>query len=464
METVLSRRAKLIVFWALVGLTLVGLAHFFKILTPFLWAAITAYVFQPLINIFVRRLHLPRPLVAGVIYLAIVATIVMGALTVFPVLRQQGTELANQLPGMVEAGFTGFEQRFPDLTEQLGIDPQALEGQVDELVNQLSSEAPRTALTVAQRLFHLVIELFVYLIATFFFFIQGDRFVGWLRNLLPGRYHLETDRVLGEVNRTLGAYLRGQALLVLIMSSVTYVALTIYDVPYAFALALATGFLELIPILGPWSAGALAVSVAALDPTPPFGWSNLTLVIAVGITYLVLRQLEDILVIPTLIGRIIHLHPLLVISMLLVGTAIGGVLGLLLAVPIAGVARILLRYIYGKLIAEPERHVRPIETHEQVAQLQADLPDLGNQQVVLLVHPGVVKWEDLPAFHRLAREAARQGTELSAVALDPIAGSLCTAVGMATTIIGNQEGDRLALTGQDGTPTVATVERVAKLR
>ena len=61
METVLSRRAKLITFWALAGFTIVGLAHFFKILTPFLWAAITAYVFQPLINIFVRRLHLPRP-------------------------------------------------------------------------------------------------------------------------------------------------------------------------------------------------------------------------------------------------------------------------------------------------------------------------------------------------------------------------------------------------------------------
>jgi hypothetical protein len=350
------------------------------------------------------------------------------------------------------------------LTEQLGLDPQALEKQAIDLVNQLSSEAPRTALTVAQRLFHLLIELFVYLTATFFFFIQGDRFIGWLRGLLPGRYHPEADRVLGEINGTLGAYLRGQVLLVIIMSSVTYVALTIYDMPYAFAIALATGLLELIPILGPWSAGAIAVSVAALDPTPPFGWSNVTLAIAIAITYFVLRQLEDILVIPTLIGRFTHLHPLLVISMLLVGTAIGGVLGLLLAVPIAAVARILLRYIYGKLITEPERQIIPLDAREQLAQVQAGLPERANQQVVLLVHPGVVQWDDLPAIHRLAQEASRQGIALSAVALDPIAGSLCTAVGMETTIVGAEAGRQLTLTGQDGTPTLATVELIAKLR
>ncbi|MFN8539827.1 MAG: AI-2E family transporter [Thermomicrobiales bacterium] len=464
METTLSSRAKLVTFWILAGLTVLGLAHFFKILTPFLWAAITAYVFQPLINVFSRRLHLPRPLVAVVIYLAIVACIVMGALTAWPVLRQQATELVNEVPGVVETGVSEFDQRFPELTEQWGLDPAAVEKQAIDFVNQLGSQAPRTALTVAQRLFHLVIELLIYLIATFFFFIQGHRLAAWFRDLLPTRYQPEADRVLGEINRTLGAYLRGQALLVLIMSGTTYAVLRILDMPYAFAIALATGLLELIPILGPWSAGAIAVSVAALDPTPPFGWSNLTLAIAVAVIYFALRQLEDILVIPTLIGRIVHLHPLLLMSMLLIGTAIGGVLGLLLAVPIAAVARILLRYIYGKLIAEPERHILPIDARDQLTRVQSRLPEHTNQQVVLLVHPGVVQWDDLPAIHRLSKEATRLGITLSAVALDPIAGSICTAVGLETTIVGAEAGRQLTLTGEGGTPTLATVELIAKVR
>ena len=79
------------------------MAHFFKILTPFLWAAITTYVFQPLINVFVRRLHLPRPLVATVIYIAIVAMIVMGVLDrLARCCTSRGPNWWIEVPGFVE--------------------------------------------------------------------------------------------------------------------------------------------------------------------------------------------------------------------------------------------------------------------------------------------------------------------------------------------------------------------------
>ena len=79
-----------------------------------------------------------------------------------------------------------------------------------------------------------------------------------------------------------------------------------------------------------------------LSPTPPFGWSTAALAIVIAITYFLATAVRRFLVIPTLIGRFIHLRPLLVISVLLIGTSVGGVLGLLLAVPIAAVAQILL--------------------------------------------------------------------------------------------------------------------------
>ncbi len=328
-----------------------------------------------------------------------------------------------------------FQARFPDLYRQLGLDPAALQQQLNGLTEELGAEAPRTAVTVVQRLVHFVLELFVYLIATFFFFLQGDRMLANLRALLPRRYHREVDRVAGEINGTLGAYLRGQLLLVAIMSSVTFVALTVYNMPYAIVLALMTGFLELIPIIGPWSAGAVAVSVAALNPAPPFGWSNLTLCIAVGITYFVLRQLEDVLIIPALIGRIVHLHPLLVIFCLLIGTTIGGVLGLLLAVPVAAVIKILLRYVYGKLVADVERRVVLLDDRADLHALIEELPGATNHHVVVVPQPGVLAWEDVPLVHRLAIESARHGVELSVVTADPVAGSLATAVGIETTVV-----------------------------
>jgi predicted PurR-regulated permease PerM len=352
METRLSPRSKLIAFWALAGLVLVGLAHFFSVLSPFLWAIITAYIATPLITLLARRTRLPRPLIATVVYLAIVAALIFGIITLVPVVQRQGSALINQLPQTTEAGIDYLYEHFPALTQQLGLDREILQRGINDATGQITSRVPLTALTIAQELFHFVLEFFVYLIATFFFFLQGDRFVAGLRRSVPLRYQREADRVFGEINATMGAYLRGQVLLIAIMSTVTYIALSIYDMPYAIALALATGCLELIPILGPWSAGAIAVAVAALDPTPAFGWSNATLAIVVAITYLALRQLEDILVIPTLIGRIVHLHPLLVIFVLLIGTSVGGILGLLLAVPTAAVLRILLHYVYGKIVAE----------------------------------------------------------------------------------------------------------------
>ena len=459
METYLSPRSKLIAFWVLAGLMVAGLAQFFSVLSPFLWAIISAYIFTPLITLLTRRTHLPRPLIAIVLYLTIVAALIFGIVNVVPVVQQQGSALINQLPQTSEAGIDYFYEHFPGLAEQLGLDRDTLLRGVNDAIGQITSRVPSTAITVAQELFHLILELFVYLIATFFFFVQGDRFIASLRRAVPLRYQREADRVFGEINSTMGAYLRGQVLLILIMSTVTYIALSIYDMPYAIVLAVATGCLELIPILGPWSAGAIAVAVAALDPTPAFGWSNATLAIVVAITYLVLRQLEDILVIPTLIGRIVHLHPLLVIFFLLIGTSIGGILGLLLAVPTAAVLRILLRYIYGKIVAEAERRVMTIADHGDFARLSEEMTSLTNVNIVLLTRPGTLRWEDLPMVQGLANLAMRHGVDLSAVTTDPIAGSLFTAVGIETNVIG-APGERAEETsrggpGDDLTPVAA---------
>ncbi len=452
METRLSPRGKLIVFWVLAVLGLALLAHFASVLSPFLWAIITAYIFAPLIALVARRTRLPRPLVAVVFYLAIVAALVIGILTLVPILRQQADGLFRQLPQTTEAGIAYFEQQFPDLIARVGLNTQDLQRQINDVLNQITTRAPATALTLAQRIFHLVLELLVYLIATFFFFVQGDRLMAGLRASLPLRYQREGNRVLGEINATMGSYLRGQAILVVIMSSVTYVALSIFDMPYAFAIALATGCLELIPIIGPWSAGTIAVVVATFHPAPPFGWSHTVLAIAIGLTYLTLRQLEDILIIPTLIGRIVHLHPLLIIFVLLIGTSFGGALGLLLAVPLAAVVRILLLYLHGKIVAETERRIVAIDSHSELLLIRDELPELTNAHVVLLPRAGALRWEDLPTVQALAELRTRHGVNLSVVTPDVVAGSLFTAVGIETTVIHAAASEATARTTEHARP------------
>ncbi|MBV9359148.1 MAG: AI-2E family transporter, partial [Chloroflexi bacterium] len=137
--------------------------------------------------------------------------------------------------------------------------------------------------------------------------------------------------------------LRGQLILVVLMSTVTFIVLEwIFHLPYALWLGIMTGILELIPLLGPFTAGTIACAVALSQGGP-------TEAIGVGLTYFALRELEDQLVMPVVVGRAVHVHPLLTIFAVLTGERIAGVLGMILAVPIAAGIKVVLDYAYPAL-------------------------------------------------------------------------------------------------------------------
>lgn len=428
-ESQFTPRTKAVIFGVTVAAVLYLVTLVPSVLAPFIWALVTAYIFQPVINGFERVLPLPRRIIAAALFFVLFFSLglVLGA--AIPILRRQAIELVNQAPRMIEAVDVQLRSRSPVIAARFDIDSTALQRAVTDVTNQWTQAAPRRALSVVQQLFAFLLEFFVYLVATFYFMLQGDRIYTAARRLVPARYHRESDRLVAEINRTLGGYLRGQVLLVGIMSSATYVALSIYEVRYAGVLAVATGLLELIPILGPWSAGTIAVSVAALQPTTPFGWSNLTLAIVVGLTYFALRQLEDTLVIPTLIGRIVNLHPLVMIFTLLAGTSLGGVLGLFLAVPAAAVLKIVGAYLFEKLTYTDEPVIRivgsPTELREAVSELIRE-----HASVVFVVQPGAVSWDDLEYIRRLVHECALIGAKLRFVTSDSIAANLALATGI----------------------------------
>ncbi len=137
-------------------------------------------------------------------------------------------------------------------------------------------------------------------------------------------------------------------------------------VPYSVLLGVLTGLLETIPFVGPITAGALACLVALGHPNP-FGWSQLIYVGVVAIMYTILRHAEDYLVIPTVIGRAVRLHPAIVIFSLLTGGAVFGLIGIVLAVPFAATLRLVLIYVGAKLRDEdpfPQLEVELAEATE----------------------------------------------------------------------------------------------------
>lgn len=164
-----------------------------------------------------------------------------------------------------------------------------------------------------------------------------------------------------KINLTWQQYIRGELVLFVIMATISSLGLTILGVPGAVFLGLATGALELLPLVGPWSAGALAVAVAYLNGTNQFGWSQVAYAGVVALMYLVIRQAEDYLVVPNVIGRAVRLHPLVVLLAVASGGIIGGLLGLLIAVPMAASAKEIFIYLRAKLFDLPVKF-EPIRT------------------------------------------------------------------------------------------------------
>ncbi len=436
MDVTLSPRGRATIAWIGVALAALVLFQAYHALAPFIWAVILAYILHPLVSSIQRRTRLPRQVITIWLYLVIGLVLAFLFINVTPLLVEQINELQQQtIPRMIGDIQGWIDSAQKNDTRFGSLDPDFVQARLQLLGQQLADLLSTEAVPLLISTFSFAIETFVFLIAAFYLIVYGDKFVMAIRNFLNRRYHREFDGILVEINDTLGAYLRGQMVLFVIMSVCSYIALRILDVDYALSLALATGFLELIPVIGPWTAGTIAVLIALFQPTAPFDWSNSTLAIVVAIVYFTLRQLEDAFVIPLVIGRIVHIHPLLVIFVLVVGTSLGGALGLILAVPIAAVVKIITSYFYGKIMARGQRIVETIPDRPSLRAARDRLPGYTNATVVLLVEPGALDWSDLQLMQEVANAGLEHAVDLEVVTPDGIAATIASAAGLRTVAV-----------------------------
>ena len=312
------------------------------IVLPFVWAAVLSYVLMSAVNALERR-GLGRTLASTIVFLALIATIIGVGAYALPLAFLEIRELQRSYPQLIETAAKSITT--------------AVEGtpfdQIDDLLfgagmTSVMETVPRLAVPFAVAVGQFLLEFVMFLIGTFFFLRDAPRLKRWARRLIPPSQRAELLPLLGQVSALLGRYVRGQILLVFIMAAVTTIGLTLMGVPHAFVLGLLTGVLETIPIVGPITAGAIAM-VVALGHQNPFAWPQVWYAAAVAALYTVLRHAEDYFIIPLVIGRIVRLHPAVVIFSLLAGGAVAGLLGVLLTVPFAATIRLVLIYVHAKL-------------------------------------------------------------------------------------------------------------------
>jgi len=316
------------------------------IVRPFVWAAILGYILLPVVRAFENRLTNHRGLAAAIVFVAVLLVIAGGVRFLAPLAVEQAQTFQRTLPTLI----ANAQNTLAETLDQLGAEDLVpiVFGPVATAPIEVTRNVANFAVPFLVGFSHFLLEFLVFLIGTFFFLRDWPRLLGWFRNLVPPASRHELLPLGAQVSVLLSRYVRGQLLLVVIMTTATTIGLTFFGVPFSLLLGLVTGVLEVIPIIGPITAGAIACLVALGNPNP-FGWSQLVYVGAIAVMYTILRHAEDYFVIPFVIGRIVRLHPALVIFALLSGGAVFGLIGVVLAVPVAATLRLVLIYVNAKL-------------------------------------------------------------------------------------------------------------------
>ncbi|HET7472470.1 MAG TPA: AI-2E family transporter [Candidatus Limnocylindrales bacterium] len=338
---VLLLLAALLVLWVARG-----------VLGPFIVAAVVAYAFSPLVSAGIRRTGWPRVAVVGVGY-------VVAAIVIVIVVALLAGRIAHEIGLLASGGPDALETT---LRQLLGTDRIEIGGQtilVADIAKEIQLRAvglftePGDAIHVAASVGEVGLQLILTVIVTFYFLVDGEAMMDKLVALLPIEHRGRTVDVLGRIHDILGKWLRGQILLIALVSAVAYIGLgPVLHLPYALLLALLTGVLEIIPLVGP----IFATGIVAVDA---FARGGAGVAAAVIVFYFVLRQVEDQVVMPVVIGRAVHLHPVVTIFAVLVGLSLYGVLGGLLGVPIAAAANVVFRELYPAepVIVPPEPRI-----------------------------------------------------------------------------------------------------------
>jgi predicted PurR-regulated permease PerM len=315
------------------------------VLPPFIIGGILAYIFSPLADQIASRTRLPRTAAALLVFFAILGGLIAVSGLIGYRLNREIRDLRQQGPDIVETlvvQATGGEDL---ILFGRQFSPGDLAERAREAVGSEVSD-PREALHYARVTFELALNVIMVLLSFAYFMLDGRTLGAFLIRFVPYDQRPHVRHLAAEIHVALGRYLRGHLILIAVMIVATFLLLEfVFHLPYALPIAIVTGFLEVIPLLGPIAAGVIAGAVA-------FTQGGINQALIMGVSYWLMRQIQDQFLMPYVVGRAVHVHPLMTIFAVLVGERTAGVLGMFLAVPIAAAIKVIIDYTHPELLAD----------------------------------------------------------------------------------------------------------------
>jgi len=336
-------------FWLILAAISIGLLYLLApVLTPFLAAALLAYLGDPLIDRLEAR-KLSRSWAVTLVFGGLILGLLLLLLLLIPLSAHQFKGLMHKLPAYLDWFQTSV---LPWMSGTLGVDPALFElsqlhdkllayaREIGDLAGGLL-ESLRASSTVV---FVWIANLVLVPVVTFYLLRDWDLLVARVRELLPRRVEPTVSKLARESDEVIGAFLRGQFIAMAVLGVIYSVGLAIIGLDFFLLIGMLAGLVSFVPYLG-LIVGILAASIAAL-----LQFHSFLSLIPVLIVFGVGQFINDFFLTPALVGDRIGLHPVAVMFAVLAGGHLFGFLGILLALPVAAVIVVLLRHAHDEYL------------------------------------------------------------------------------------------------------------------
>ena len=315
------------------------------VVLPFIGAFLVAYLFSPLVDK-LHKIGLPRWLSISAVFIGIGVVITLAFWYLVPLVWEQLMYAKNSIPSGIHWANYKF---LPWLSDSFNLVPMELD------VDQISAAIMEYVQTnySADRIQAMIAKLaqsglnFIQIggtvvlipIIAFYFLLDWDRMLDSFRRLIPRRYEEQTLVIVKECHSVLGAFVKGQFLVMVLLGVVYAMGLQLIGLEVGLIIGMVAGLCSIIPYLG-FAVGIIAAVIASLFQ---FGidWMQLLLV---GVVFMIGQAVEGYILQPFLLGDKIGLSPVAVVFAVLAGAQLGGILGMLIALPVAAVIVVLLRH------------------------------------------------------------------------------------------------------------------------
>ena len=315
------------------------------VVLPFIGAFLVAYLFSPLVDK-LHKIGLPRWLSISAVFIGIGVVITLAFWYLVPLVWEQLMYAKNSIPSGIHWANYKF---LPWLSDSFNLVPMELD--VDQIsaaimeyvqTNYSADSIQAMIAKLAQSGLNFIQiggTVVLIPIIAFYFLLDWDRMLDSFRRLIPRRHEEQTLVIVKECHSVLGAFVKGQFLVMVLLGVVYAMGLQLIGLEVGLIIGMVAGLCSIIPYLG-FAVGIIAAVIASLFQ---FGidWMQLLLV---GVVFMIGQAVEGYILQPFLLGDKIGLSPVAVVFAVLAGAQLGGILGMLIALPVAAVIVVLLRH------------------------------------------------------------------------------------------------------------------------